>query len=166
MSNIRERLTKTASVAKIIGGVLNAVPKKALYPGIGIGSIIAYEKGKQGMRDYKSGKHSRQAQEEQARAMIEQARMGKYAASPELFSREPGQIFPLASESGAISWRQSYLDGLLANKNAMGKMAKEQLGDLFPASAGHTGHKHGLRQRSMTSGKDAGSALVKAFKSE
>lgn len=166
MSNIKGRLTKIAGAGQVIGNMVNAIPKRVLFPSIGIGSVVAYEKGKQGIRDYKSGRASRQEQEDQARAMIEAARMGKYAASTELFSREPGQIFPLASESGAISWRQSYLDGLLANKNAMGEMAKNQLGDLFPSSAGHTGHKHGFRQRSMTSGKDAGSALVKVFKSK
>ena len=84
----------------------------------------------------------------------------------QLFSREPGQIFPLASESGAISWRQSFTDGLYANKENMGKMAQEQLRDLFPESHKNVGHKHGYKQRSMTTGKDAGSALIKAFKSK
>ena len=84
----------------------------------------------------------------------------------QLFSREPGQIFPLASESGAIATRQSLLDGLLANKGKMGKMAAEQLSDLFPESHKNVGHKHGYRQRSMTTGQDAGSALTKAFKTK
>ena len=80
-----------------------------------------------------------------------------------LFTREGNQIFPRASEAGAIETRQMFLDGLLNNKASMGKMAREQLSDLFPES-----HKidktHGYRQRSMLTGKDAGSALVKAFK--
>lgn len=84
----------------------------------------------------------------------------------ELFSREPGQIFPLASESGAISWRQSLTDGLIARKEQMAKMSKDQLSSLFPESTKHVGHLHGYRQRSLTSGKDAGSALIKAFKSK
>lgn len=164
--SIRDRLIKTAGAGQVAGNVVKQIPGKVLFPGVGIGSIVAYEKGKQGVRDLKSGRASRLEQEEAAKAMIQQARMGKYAEAPQLFSRERGQIFPLASESGAISWRQSYLDGLLEHKNAMGKMAKEQLGDLFPASAGHTKHKNGFHQRSMTSGKDAGSSLVKAFQSK
>jgi len=45
-------------------------------------------------------------------------------------------------------------------------MSKDQLSSLFPESTKHVGHLHGYRQRSMMSGKDAGSALVKAFKSK
>lgn len=163
---IRNRLIKHASAGQVIGNVVKQIPGKVLYPTIGIGSIAAYEKGKEGVRDLKSGRSNRKAREEQAKEMMRRARMAKYAEAPTLFSREPGQIFPLASESGAISWRQSYLDGLLAHKNEMGRMAHEQLKDLFPVADGLTKGKNGHRQRSMTSGKDAGSALVKAFKSK
>jgi len=162
----RSRLEKHAGAGQIAGKTMLGVSNKLLFPAIGIGSIAAYEGGKRSINDLKRGRDSRLQREEEAREMIRNARMGKYAAAPQLFTREAGQVFPLASESGAISWRQSYLDGLLANKNAMGKMAREQLGDLFPASAGHTGHVHGYRQRSMVSGKDAGSSLLKAFKAK
>ena len=80
----------------------------------------------------------------------------------QLFSREPNQIFPLASESGAISWRQSLLDGLYQNRESMKQMSEKQLKFLFPEAGKHE-HSHGYRQRSMISGKDAGSALTKAF---
>lgn len=160
--SIRQRLEKVAGGGRTTVGIAN----KILFPAIGIGSIGAYEAGKQGVKDFKSGRSSRKEEEARAKEMMMQARMGKYASAPELFTREPGQIFPLASESGAISWRQSYLDGLLANKEAMGKMAQEQLQDLFPTSAGYTKKVHGHRQRSMISGKDAGSSLQKAFKAK
>ena len=163
---IRNRLVKHAAAGQVVGNVLKLIPGKVLYPSVGIGSIVAYEKGKEGVRDLQSGRSRRKAQEEQAREMMRRARMSKYAEAPTLFSREPGQIFPLASESGAISWRQSYLDGLLAHKNEMGRMAHDQLKSLFPVADGLTEGKNGHRQRSMTSGKDAGSALIKAFKSK
>jgi len=82
-----------------------------------------------------------------------------------LFTREPHQVFPLATESGAISWRQSLMDGLYTNRHAMGKMAQEQLKDLFPVShSSKPSSPLGYKQRSMVSGQQAGSSLVKAFK--
>lgn len=153
----KNRLLKIASEGSMLTKAVRAIPDKYKLPVIGGGSVLAYVKGKQATEDYKEGRKGRLARQEQAMQMMKMAEAPK-----QLFSREPGEIFPLASESGAISWRQSYLDGLLANKDAMGKMAKEQLQDLFPVSGGHK-HKHGYRQRSMTSGRDAGSALNKAF---
>ena len=165
MSSIKDRLTKNASAVSL----LSKVPAKYLYPGLGIGGAATYAAGQQGVKDLKRGRSQRksEAAAEKARAYQEMAAMhASKVAGVELFSRKDNAIFPLASESGAISWRQSYLDGLLANKDKMGKMAAEQLKDMFPVAHGHKGHKHGYRQRSMTSGKDAGSALIKAFKAK
>lgn len=161
MSYTRQRLQKVAGVGQAVGKGLRALPDGVLFPGVALGGAVAYHQAGKAAKDYKRGRNERKARE----AQEEMARYSKYASAPTLFSRESHQIFPLASESGAISWRQSFLDGLLANKEKMGKMAHEQLKDLFPASAKHGGHKHGYRQRSMTTGKDAGSALIKAFKS-
>ena len=125
--------------------------KRELYKNLGVAALgaLGYKKGTDYFDDFKRGRQQRIA-------------MSKHAEEAEqLFSRE--HVFPLASESGSISWRQSYTDGLYANKEKMGKMADEQLKDLWPQSY-HAGHKHGYRQRSMTSGKDAGSALHKVFK--
>ena len=83
----------------------------------------------------------------------------------QLFSREDKGIFPIASEKGSIVSRQACLDGLLAHREVMGKMANEQLKDLWPASY-TAGKSHGYRQRSLMSAKDAGSSLTKAFKSD
>ena len=156
MSNIKERLTKQAGVEKAI----KAVSPKYRYAAAGLAGIAGYEGGKRGFKDWREGRRirkSRQAQEKASRLM------SKYASGRSLFNREQAGIFPLASESGAISARQSLLDGLFANKGKMGKMAQEQLVSNFPKSH-HVGSVHGNRQRSMMTGKDAGSALRKAFK--
>lgn len=80
-----------------------------------------------------------------------------------LFSRGPEAIFPKASEEGAIQWRQAFLDGLYSNREAMNKLVKEQLSDMWPESHKGVGHKHGYRTRSLTSGSEASSALNKVF---
>lgn len=151
-SSTKQRLlfTKKAGVAK----ALNAIPGKYKYPAVALAGAVGYKKGGDYVQDFKDGRNSRIARIQQAREMSKRA--------DSLFGREDG-VFPLASESGAVSWRQSFLDGLYSNREKMGKMSAEQLKGLFPE--GHSvGSKHGYRQRSMTSGKDAGSALHKAFK--
>lgn len=159
---IKNRLTKIAAGTSLVSKAIKAIPDKYRNSAIGLGSVAAYVGGKQAFEDMKEGRKDRkqrQAQERYNRLMTK-------AASVEHMGRTPGQIFPLASESGAISWRQSIMDGLLENKDKMGKMSETQLKDLFPASGNHKGHKHGYRQRSMTTGKDAGSSLIKAFKAK
>lgn len=146
----KNRLEKQAGVGRVIGRAIGKMSPKtvaALSAGGGIGTYIV---GKQAVEDLKAGRQMRKAMRKQA--------------EHELFTREENAIFPMASESGAISARQSMLGGLLANKDKMGKLAEEQLQDLFPG--GYSGSKHGYRQRSMTSGKDAGSAMLKAFKAD
>ena len=157
---IKDRLQKQASAkaGTHIKRLIKAIPDKYKLPAVGVGSIAAYGGGKQAVKDYQEGRSNRKTRRAQEKA---QYYMSK-AAGVELFSREPGQIFPLSSESGAISWRQSYLDGLFANREKMHDMAKSQLQFLFPEG----GADYGYRVRSMLPGKDAGSALVKAFKSK
>lgn len=157
---IKNRLTKIAAGTSLVTKAIRAIPEKYRYPAIGLGSIAAYSGGKQALEDLQSGRTERKQREAQERYN----RIMAKTASVEHMGRTEGQIFPLASESGAISWRQSIMGGLLQNKDKMGKMAENQLTELFPVAGNHEGHKHGYRQRSMTSGKDAGSSLIKAFK--
>jgi hypothetical protein len=157
---IRDRLNKVASEAGLITKGFRLIPDKYKMPVVGGASIATYVGGKQALKDAKEGRKGRKRQEAEQRYN----RMMSKQAQVSHMGRDEGQLFPLASESGAISWRQSLLDGLFRNKEKMGKMSHNQLSDLFPASADHKTHKHGYRQRSMTSGKDAGSSLIKAFK--
>ena len=150
MSTIKSRLEKSAAVSTLIGKAVSKLSPKALAATSAAGGIGTYIVGKQAVEDHKAGRQMRKSMQKRA--------------EHELFTREENAIFPMASESGAISARQSMLGGLLANKDKMGKLAEEQLQDLFPG--GYSGSKHGYRQRSMTSGKDAGSAMLKAFKAD
>tara|TARA_Y100001972_G_C7405158_1_gene210401 strand:- start:76 stop:528 length:453 start_codon:yes stop_codon:yes gene_type:complete len=144
----KNRLEKQAGLGRVLGRAVGKMSPKTLAALSATGGIGSYIVGKQAVEDHKAGRQMRKAMSKQA--------------EHELFTREENAIFPMASESGAISARQSMLGGLLANKDKMGKLAEEQLQDLFPG--GYSGSKHGYRQRSMTSSKDAGSAMLKAFK--
>ena len=79
-----------------------------------------------------------------------------------LFSREGNSIFPLASEMGSVESRQAFLEGLLAHKNKMGDMTRQQLKELYPASHSYS-KSHGYRSRSLMSAAEAGSSVRKVF---
>ena len=160
---IKNRLIKIAGAGEFIVKNLNKIPGKYRYPGVAAAGVGTYLVGKQSLEDMASGRRSRkaeQAQERASRYMSKMAMSKEAAHMSELFNREQDAIFPMASEKGAVDTRQAMLSGLVANKDKMGKMSASQLKSLFPQG----GKELGYRQRSMLSGKDACSAVSKAFK--